>query len=191
MIRRMRVLLSTLLAGIWLFPGTASGAAAPERMVMGIEIGSRLALPDCGAGSGTFTSSLCINARLTSRNALGADEFQVALPRTGVPVYVRGDLKVITLQGVVESVQVGTWGLQSQAGALAALTAQYGKPTRTREQKKSAHSRFAPRFDEWELPDLFVKLDGSSGSIDWGLIEVSTLRYRKLVKDHEARQPAK
>jgi hypothetical protein len=41
------------------------------------------------------------------------------------------------------------------------------------------------------FPDLFVKLDGSLGSIERGLIEVSTLRYRKLVKDHEARQPAK
>jgi hypothetical protein len=82
-------------------------------------------------------------------------------------------------------VQVGTWGLQAQSGALAALTSQYGKPTRTRELKKAANSRFATRFDEWDLADFAVKLDGSTGSIDWGLIEVSTHRYQTLLKNYE------
>jgi hypothetical protein len=165
---------------------TAASAPAQDKTVMGIELGSRFLLPECGGGgSGTFTSRLCVNAGLTNRKAWGADEYYVALPRSGVPPYVRGELKVATVQGIVESVQVGTWGLQSQSGALAALTNQYGKPTRTREQKKMANSRFAAQFAEWDLEDFSVKLDGSTGSIDWGLIEVSTYRYQKLVKDYE------
>ena len=189
MIRNMRLNLHILLAGCLMLPVTAVAAAAQNKTVMGIEIGSRFALPDCGAGSGTFTSKLCINGSLTNRKAWGADEYYVALPRAGVPPYVRGELKVMTVQGIVESVQVGTWGLQSQSGALAALTSQYGKPTRTRQSKKAANSRFAPQFDEWDLADFSVKLDGSTGSIDWGLIEVSTHRYQKLVNDYEKRQP--
>ncbi len=169
----------------------ATFAAAPDKAILGIDLGSRLQLPECGAGSGTFTSRHCINGGLTNRKPWGADEHYVALPRTGVPPYVRGELKVITVQGIVESVQVGTWGLQAQSGALAALTGQYGKPTRTRQQKKAANSRFAAQFDEWDLADFTVKLDGSTGSIDWGLIEVSTHRYLKLVKDYEQRQPAR
>lgn len=180
-----------LLIGCLMLPVATAAAAAPDKTVMGVDLGSRLALPECGTGGGTFTSKLCIKGDMTRRNAWGADEIYVALPRSGVPSYVRGELKVITLQGIVESVQVGTWGLQSQSGALAALTKQYGQPTRTRQLKKAANSRFAPRFDEWDLPDFSVKLDGSTGSIDWGLIEVSTHRYRKLVQDYEKRQPAK
>jgi hypothetical protein len=103
-----------------------------------------------------------------------------------VPPYVRGELKVATVQGVVESVQVGTWGLQAQSGALAALTSQYGKPARTRQLKQGANSRFATQFAEWDLDDFGVKFDGSTGSIDWGSIEVSTYRYQKLVKSGEA-----
>ena len=168
-----------------MLPLPTAFAAAQDKTVMGIELGSRFLLPDCGAGSGTFTSRLCINGSLTNRKPSGGDEYYVALPRSGVPPYVRGELKVITVQGIVESVQVGTWGLQAQSGALAALTSQYGKPTRTKELKKAANSRFAARFDEWDLADFSVKLDGSTGSIDWGLIEVSTYRYQKLVKDYE------
>ena len=174
-----------------MLPVMTGFAAVQDKIVMGIELGSRLHLPECGAGSGTFTSRLCINGGLTNRKAWGADEYYVALPRSGVPPYVRGELKVTTVQGIVESVQVGTWGLQSQSGALAALTSKYGKPTRTRQLKKTANSRFAPQFDEWDLEDYSVKLDGSTGSIDWGLIEVSSHRYLKLVKDYEKRQPAR
>ncbi len=174
-----------------MLPVTAAFAAAPDRTVMGIELGSRLLLPECGAGSGAFTSRLCINSGLTNRKAWGADEYYVALPRSGVPPYVRGELKVATVQGIVESVQVGTWGLQAQSGALAALTSQYGKPTRTAQKKKHANWRFTAQVAEWELADFSVKFDGNTGSIDWGLIEVSTQRYQKLVKDYEKRQPAR
>ena len=170
-----------------MLPVTAAPASAQDKTVMGIELGSRFLLAECG-GSGAFTSKLCINGSLTNRKAWGADEYYVALPRSGVPPYVRGELKVATVQGIVESVQVGTWGLQSQSGALAALTSQFGKPTRTGEKKKVANSRFAAQFAEWDLPEFSVKLDGSTGSIDWGLIEVSSHRYQKLVKDHEKRQ---
>jgi hypothetical protein len=187
----MRSSFRFLLLACLLLPATHASAAATGKTVMGIELESRFALPECGAGSGTLTSRLCVNGGVNNRKPWGAEEYYVALPRSGVPPYVRGELKVITVQGMVESVQVGTWGLASQSGALTALTTQYGKPTRTRQLKKAANSRFAPQIDEWDLADFSVRLDGSTGSIDWGLIEVTTHRYQKLVKDYEKRQPAK
>lgn len=191
MICHMRSCTRVLLVACLLFTAAGAFAAESGKSVMGIALDSRFALPECGAGSGTLTSRLCVNGGVNNRKPWGAEEYYVALPRTGVPPYVRGELKVITVQGIVESVQVGTWGLASQSGALAALTSQYGKPSRTRQLKKAANSRFAPQIDEWDLADFSVRLDGSTGSIDWGLIEVSTHRYQKLVKDYEKRQPVR
>jgi hypothetical protein len=89
-------------------------------------------------------------------------------------------------------VQVGTWGIQAQGIALEALTKKYGAPARARQEKQNAlRSRFPTQFAEWEFGDFSVKLDGTTGSIDWGRIEASTHRYRKLLGDYEKRQPAK
>lgn len=89
--------------------------------------------------------------------------------------------------GIVESIQIGTWGIQAQGAALEALTRKYGKPARARTQKLNAlRSRFPTQYAEWDLEDFSVKLDGTTGSIDWGRIELTTYRYQKRVKDYEA-----
>jgi len=159
-------------------------AAAQGKGILGIELGSRFLLPECGAGGGAVTSRACVSPDPVVRKPWGADEYRVALPISGTPSYVRGEIRVTTVQGIVESVQVGTWGIQSQDGVLSALTNQYGKPTRIREQKHPL-SRTPARFAEWELADFSVKLEGSTGSIDWGSIEVASRRYLKLVTDYE------
>jgi hypothetical protein len=162
-------------------------AAAQGRNVLGIELGSRFLLPECGAGGGAVTSRACVTGEPVTRKPWGADEYLVALPIAGTPSYVRGEIKVATVKGIAESVQIGTWGIQSQSGVLAALTGQYGKPARIREQKL-ALSRTPAQFADWELADFSVSLLGSTGSIDWGSIEVSTHRYRKMVSDYEVRR---
>lgn len=162
-------------------------AAAQGRNVLGIELGSRFLLPECGGG-GTATSRACINNDPVVRRPWGADEYHVALPIAGTPSYVRGEIKVATVKGLVESVQIGTWGIQGQGVVLAALTKEYGKPTRTRQQKHPL-SREPAQFADWELADVLVRFVGTTGSIDWGSIEVATHNYHKLVADHEKRQP--
>ena len=169
---------------------SAGPAAAQGKSVLGIELESRFLLGECGAGGGAVTSKACVSAAPVVHKPWGAEEYLVAVPVTGTPSYVRGEIKVVTVKGFVESVQIGTWGIQSQDGVLAALTSQYGKPARLREQKQPL-SRTPAQFADWELTDLSVRALGSTGSIDWGLIEVSTHRYRKLVSDYAARQPAK
>jgi hypothetical protein len=184
--RRINHLLAGCLA-LLLAPAYAQG---PGKSVLGIELGARLLLPKCGAGGGTVTSQPCLSSDPVDRKAWGAEEHHVAVPVSAAPSYSRGDIRVVTVGGVVESVRIATWGIQSQDGALASLTGEYGKPTRIRRQKQ-AYSRTPAQFAEWDFAELSVRLHGSTGSIDWGLVEVSTNRYRKLVKDYEEGRAAK
>jgi hypothetical protein len=166
-------------------------AAPPDKMVLGIELGTRFVVPTCGAREVSVSGRLCFNGDMIERKAWGADEYYVSIPSAGTPPYVRGELRVSVVNGIIESIQVGTWGIQAQGGALAALTKKYGEPARARKHMHNAlRSRFPTQYAEWDLDDFSVKLDGTTGSIDWGRIEVTTHRYRKLVKDYEQRSPA-
>jgi hypothetical protein len=176
-----------LLVACTLLAAAVPAVAAQGKSVLGIELGSRFLLPECGGG-GTATSRACINSDPVVRKPWGAEEYHVALPIAGTPSYVRGEVKVITVKGIVESVQVGTWGIQGQSLVLAALTSQYGKPTRARQQKHPL-SKEPTQFADWDMADFSVRLHGSLGSIDWGLIDVSTHRYRKLLSEHEPQKP--
>ena len=178
-----------LFAACLLLSAMPAPAPAQDKTVLGIGLGSPLRLPKCGAGNGAMTSTTCVTSDPVERKAWGADEHHVAIPLSGAPPYARGEFKVVTVKGIVESVQIATWGIQSQSVALATLTGQYGKPARTRQQKLPL-SRIPAEFAEWDLADLSINFQGSTGSIDWGLVDVSTPRYRRLVKDYEQRQPA-
>jgi hypothetical protein len=117
-------------------------------------------------------------------------EYQVTLPSAGTPPYVRGDIKVFVLNDTVESVYVTTWGIEAQPNALASLKQKYGEPARARQEKpKGLRSRFPTHYLDWEFAEFSVKYEGTTGSIDWGRIVVSTHRYRKLVEASEKRPP--
>lgn len=162
-------------------------SAPPDKAVLGIELGAPFAVPACSAREVSVSGRICFNADAIDRKAWGADEYYVSIPSAGTPPYVRGELRVSVVKGVVESIQVGTWGIQAQGGALAALTKKYGDPTRTRKQMHNAlRSRFPTQYAEWDFDDFAVKLDGTTGSIDWGRIEVTTRRYQNLVRGEGA-----
>jgi hypothetical protein len=182
MISRSRI----LFAG-WLLTGILAGpASAQDRTVLGLELGARFLVPACGPGDGAFPSRSCYRGAPIHHKAWGANEYQVTLPSAGTPPYVRGDIKVVVIDGLVESVQIGTWGIEAQPGVLTSLTRKYGEPTRaTRQKLKGMRSRFPTQYVEWDFTDFSVKYDGTTGSIDWGRIVVSTHRYRKLLEARE------
>lgn len=167
----------------------ATPAFSQDKSVFGIELGGRFAVPQCGAKDGVvYSTRTCYNGAPT-RAAWGADQYDVGLPNAEAPPYVRGDLAVFVIDGVVESVRVNTWGIQAQGGALKGLTAKYGKPAKAWEQKRNTlRSRFNAQFAEWAFPDFSVKFDGMTSSIDWGQIDIATHRYRKRLDDHNRRQ---
>jgi hypothetical protein len=179
-----------LIAGCLIMSIPAAPAPAQDRTVLGLAIGAQFRVPACGPGDGTFPSRHCFKGAPIHHKAWGATEYQVTLPGAGTPPYVRGDLKVFVLAGLVESVQISTWGIEAQPGALTSLTRKYGEPTRTRQQKlKGMRSRFPTHYVEWDFRDFSVRYDGTTGSIDWGRIDVSTHRYRKLLEAHEKQPP--
>ena len=185
--RLCRILLACCLS---MLAATASSAVA-DKTVFGIELGTRFDIPACGPGDGAFPAKRCFDGTLVSHKAWGADEYYVSLPRAGMPPYIRGECKVYTVKGIVESVQIATWGFEAQRGALTSLTKKYGEPTRVEKKKQNkARLRFPPLFAEWDFEDFSVKFDGVISTVDWGRIEVSTHRYRKLVEDHEKQAAA-
>ncbi|MCI3952224.1 MAG: hypothetical protein K0R53_1722 [Burkholderiales bacterium] len=162
-------------------------SADPNKIALGVELGTRFRVPPCEAKEVSISSRLCFNSELINRKVWGADEYYVSIPSAGTPPYVRGELRVSVVGSIVESIQIGTWGIQAQGAALEALTRKYGKPARARTQKLNAlRSRFPTQYAEWDLEDFSVKLDGTTGSVDWGRIELTTYRYQKRVKDYEA-----
>ena len=179
-----------LLTG-WLLSWALAGpAAARDKTVLGLEIGAQFRVPACEPGDGAFPSRNCYRGAPVHHKASAANEYQVTLPSAGTPPYVRGDIKVFVVAGLVESVQISTWGIEAQPGVMTSLTQKYGEPTRATQQKvKGMRSRFPTQYVEWDFADFSVKYDGTTGSIDWGRIAVSTHRYRKLVEVSEKRPP--
>jgi hypothetical protein len=165
-------------------------AHAQDRTVVGVEIGVPFRIPACGPEDGAFPTRHCYSGAPVQHKASGASEYNVMLPSAGTPPYVRGDIKVFVVNGTVESVYIGTWGIEAQPGVLTSLTRKYGEPTRATQQKlKGMRSRFPTQYVEWEFKDFSVKYDGTTGSIDWGRIVVSTHRFRKLVEASAKRPP--
>lgn len=183
-IRLIRLVVGCL--SIW---AAMSSAFAQDKMVLGIELGARYAVPACQSGD---SSRLCFDKALTNRQPSGADEYSVFIAKAATPPYMRDDLRVLVLNGMVESVVISTWGIQAQDLALAEFTKKYGAPTRARQEtSRIFRSRIPTQYAEWELKAFSVKLDGALKSIDWGRVTLSTHRYRKIVEDYEKQVPVK
>lgn len=166
-------------------------APAQDKMVLGIELGAPFRLPACKAGESATASRLCFKDAMPNPKVPGVHEYVVANTTSGPP-YMRGDIHVMVLEGRVESVQVGTWGIEFQDNALKALSNQYGPPARTwRDKPKGLRARIPTLYADWELRDFSVRLHGSVGSIDWGRVDASTHRYRQRVEGQDGRAAPK
>jgi hypothetical protein len=183
----MRLYRYGFVLGCLLMPMTMVLSAPPDKRILGIELGAPFSVPACSAREVSISTRICFNAGMIDRKPWGAQDYYVSIPSAGTPPYVRGELRVSVVRGIVESIQVGTWGIQAQGGALAALTKTYGEPARSRKEMHHAlRSRFPTQYAEWDFDDFTVKLDGTTGSIDWGRIEMTMRRYQSLMRDHGA-----
>jgi hypothetical protein len=173
-----------------LLAAMAVPAAAQDRTMFGIELGARFGLPQCGPEDGSYPARRCFVKNPEAAAAGVGHDYRVFLPSAGTPAYVRGELMVSVIDGIVESVHINTWGFEAQHGALSALKKQFGEPTRTglKAGKNTSRYRHRVRTAEWDFNDFSVVFDGVKGSIDWGLIKVSTHRYTKLMNDYGKRK---
>jgi hypothetical protein len=162
-------------------------ASAQEKMVLGIALGAPFRTPACKAGETATASRLCFKDAMKHFKLPGFTEYIVANMTKGPP-YMRGDIHVMVRDGMVESIQIGTWGIEYQDNAFKALSDEYGPPTRTwRDKPKGLRARISTLYADWDLRDFSVKFYGSVGSIDWGRVEASTYGYRKRVEDQTDR----
>lgn len=185
----------------WLMIMSLAVAATPgmaqDRSVFGMTIGARFDVPQCGPREGSYPAKTCYKLIPAEGKTRSGHEFHVFLPSAGTPAYVRGELIVTVIDGIVESVHINTWGFEAQHGAITALKRQFGEPTSTsfKAGQNASRSRYQAQSAQWDFGDFMVVFEGVTGTIDWGQIRVSTHRYLKLAagdakrKDHPAPKP--
>ncbi|MBY0270823.1 MAG: hypothetical protein K2X06_13205 [Burkholderiales bacterium] len=172
-----------------LLASTAIHAADPAKTMFGIELGSRFAIPVCARGEDTMAKRYCYAEALSTKTAWGSEERHVFYPRAETVPWARGEMVVDVINGVIEAIHVNTWGIEAQTLALDEMTRKYGPPSRSRSEKiKGLRSRWPTKYAEWDLRDFSVRLDGTTGSVDWGRVTLATPRYHKILKDHAARR---
>lgn len=188
--RSMDVFSHKLCMGMLLLVVTTVPVLAQDRTVFGMQIGARFDLPRCAPGEGSYPARRCYRADPTPARAWGGHEYRVFLPSAGTPAYVRGELTIAVIDDKVEFVHIPTWGFEAQHGAFAALTKQYGEPTHSgfKAGQNQYRSRHKVQSAEWVFSDFTVTFEGTTGSIDWGMIKVSTHRYLKLTGAYEKRK---
>lgn len=189
--RMISARLSRAIAIAVMLLSVTTSICAQGKIILGLELGAPFRLPACKAGESATASNLCFKDSMPNSKVPGVHEYVVSNTNKLQP-YMRGDIHIMVIEGKVESVQLGTWGIDAQDNALKALSDQYGPPTRTwRDKPTGLRARIATRYADWDLRDFSVRLHGSFGSIDWGRIDASTHRYRKLEEAHLSRTAPK
>lgn len=159
-------------------------AAESRNAIFGVELGTRFQFPACARNQDALTGSHCHNAAQKVKTSRGTEEHRVFYPRPKVVPWARGELQVeTTMDGIIVAIHVNTWGLQGQDTALADLIAKYGPPTRQRSEKITGQrSRFPSKFAEWDLKDIWVSLDGTTSTVDWGRVTLATPEHRRRMQ---------
>lgn len=162
---------------------TLAQAADPAKTMFGIELGSRFTIPACARGEDTMAKRYCYAEALTTRTAWGSEERHVFYPRAETVPWARGEMVIDVANGIIEAIHVNTWGIEAQTLALDAMVLKYGPPTRSRSEKiKGLRSRWPTKYAEWDLKDFSVRLDGTTGSVDWGRVTMATPQHQKMRK---------
>lgn len=160
-------------------------AADPAKTIFGVELGTRFSIPPCARGEDTMTRRHCYAESLTVKTAWGSEERHVFYPRTETVPWARGEMVVDVANGIIEAIHVNTWGIEAQTMAIDEMTKKYGPPTRHRTEKiKGLRSRWPTKYAEWDLKDFSVRLDGTTGSVDWGRLTLLTQRHQKMSGNH-------
>lgn len=176
------LLITALLLGPTFFAAVTHAADSAKTM-FGVELGSRFTIPACARGEDTMAKRYCHAEALSAKTAWGSQEHHVFYPRAETVPWARGEMIVDVSNGVIEAIHINTWGIEAQTLALDAMTLKYGPPARSRSEKiKGLRSRWPTKYAEWDLRDFSVKLDGTTGSVDWGRVTLATPRHQSMRK---------
>ncbi len=184
-----------IIFGPLLLAAICNTAAAQDMSVFGIPLGQRLTLPECEEDKMTGSEGyrrrkprqVCfISLKTLNMHNLVAIDF----PENERPsVTIGGNwmgVEATLIEGNVEGIKFGTFGIKNASSVLGTLTTKYGKPTDLRPSK--VQNRFGASFDVftafWMLPSpedpklTVVFWSVCSNTLDEGCVTIDTKKGR-------------
>lgn len=169
----------------------ATSVGAVDMKVLGFQLGTRIALPECKVSSHVYISPRLPNYKLYAdkQKTTCIDEQRspqkgkfgtrsIRLSEADTPQTVKGaQLGAFDSDGILVGISMSTYGVINQQFDLNQLTVKYGKPTRL--STTTVQNPFGARYEIiharwWDLDGLSVSFDGSIGLLDEGLIVIDT-----------------
>ena len=168
--------------------------AQPDMSLLGIKIGEPLSLPDCNRHELRNTKQMCAFTDEPTQKAWGSSDIAIFVPSDNTHNFMRyGSLGVSILNGNVESVAFSTNGASVQDEVFQMLKEKYGRPTHFRKipVQNAFGAKYVSYEAEWVFPDLRVTFSGISSDINWGVVEASTRKFEKIMKDWKDQSAAR
>ncbi|MDR7135251.1 hypothetical protein J2X06_002460 [Lysobacter niastensis] len=185
--------------------------SSPSLDVLGLRLGAEFTLPECPIDPALsryvgprykyaheMTGSMpCFQQGYAPKPGFVLDKSYASLEVMidPLPAGLRQDsIDVKVIDGRIENVSAGTYGLKSQEGLLELLTEKYGSPTTLNHSK--VQNRMGAEFNQvdatWKFSDLTITFVGMGSTIDWGIIEISTPKANAVAeaKREEAKAAA-
>lgn len=162
--------------------------ASPDNSVFGIKIGEPFSIPDCEPGDVIASKKLCAITSKSIKTAWGTTDIEISFPDKDKPDFLKAlTLSVSILDGKVESVSFATNGNEYQNEVLKTLVAKYGKPKKLKKisVRNSFNTTYIKYSAVWSFAAFTVTFEGIDDELDWGNVEVSSNKYRKLLKEWE------
>jgi hypothetical protein len=166
----------------------AASAAHAEPALFGIELGASAgALPKCTYRA--VEPVLCKGDVMASRGFA-----RITFPSGAMPRYTAGDGWLDVDGDAIVRVTVKTAGIAAQDGALEAMTAKWGKPTKVQRtpMQNGMGARFSVIYATWKLPAGYTaEVNGViGGDTSEGSIVLSSPRALELDRLHAAARDA-
>jgi len=129
--------------------------------VFGYKFGEAVSLPKCPNESpvSNYIKSDCeFKSEYTDRHNVVV----IYLPKADIPLYMKGQIDLFTMNGVVEGAKYLTWGESVQHMVLGELIKKYGLPTR--KSVDIMQNAYGAKFERinaiWEHKSITVRLRG-------------------------------
>ncbi len=160
------------------FAATTSVYAAPVPTVLGIQVGSPPALPECprNTSGGYDIVPIPFDCWALDRDIKDTRWLWLSDTTEAHAEFAKQPISLIMDGDNVAEIVIRTTGIESQQDALQALVAKFGKPTHYNVER--LQNRMGARFVgvrvTWARPDVHVYFDSTSDDLDNGLIDIET-----------------
>lgn len=161
----------------------AAQAFAADNTVFGLPLGEPLSVPECARSSYGYvviTDKICFERLFEKEHARGSivsETVSIRFPISELPSIVNGtSMLALVLNGRLEGIGFNTHGVSDQEIVLSALKKKYGEPKvflpHTVQNLMGASFKVFTAL--WQLPNIVVTFQSTTGEIDAGLVNIDT-----------------